>query len=125
MFDGDESLLVGSAGLADRGGDSENSLLGQRGLDSVGIHTSWQREALAEALSAAAPTVRRLLLVLGLHDDGVVHGLDEELLRLVLVNIHNYLKYFVEEWSLRIRTEVRRHRSNFINCLFKSASHTY
>ena len=78
--------------LVDGGGDGEDALVGEGGLDCVRVHARGQREALAEALSAAAPTVRRLLLVLGLHDDGVVHGLDEELLWLVLVNIHDYLK---------------------------------
>ena len=57
VFDRDESLLVLSARLGDGGRDGEHSLLRETGLDTLRINTSRQSEALAEALSAAAPAV--------------------------------------------------------------------
>ena len=60
-------------------------------LDGVRIHPSWQSEALTETLSAATPTVGGFLRMLRLHDDGVVHSLDEQLLGLVILNVDDYL----------------------------------
>ena len=94
MFDGDESGLVRS-GSSDHGSaDGENTLLRETRLDGVRIHPGGQSEALTETLGAAAPAVRGFLLVFGLHYDGVVHSPDEQLLRLVFLNIDDYLQLF-------------------------------
>ena len=100
MFDGNQPGLVSSVSFDHRSTDGENTLLRETRLDGVRIHPGWQSEALTETLAAAAPAVRGFLLVFGLHYDGVVHSPDEQLLRLVFLNIDDYLQLFRLKVSL-------------------------
>ena len=91
MFDRDQSSLGRSVSFDHWSTDGEDPLFREAGLDGVRIHSSWKSEALTETLSAAAPTVGGFLRMLRLHDDGVVHSLDEQLLGLVVLNVDDYL----------------------------------
>ena len=94
MFDGNQSSLARSVSGDHWGSDSEDTLFREARLDGVRIHPCRQSEALTETLSAAAPAVRGLLLMFGLHYHGVVHSPDEQLLGFVFLNIHDYLQLF-------------------------------
>ena len=90
MFDWHQPLPTGLQSPGQGGRDGEDSSLGEGRTDGLWADAAWKSKALVKTLRGETPSVRGLLLVFGLHDDVVVHGLDHQLLWLEVFHVDQY-----------------------------------